>query len=222
MMMKSVAVLLSGSGHLDGSEIQESVCTLLALSKYDVDYECFSVDMDQYDVVDHLNKEPADEKRNVLKESARIARGDVKDITKLDPNDFEALIIPGGFGVAKNLFTYAYEGVGGKVSEQVRDTILSFYKMSKYIGAICISPVLVVMALQKEAKGLKVTPGFAKPAAEDIEKMGCVPVMLPSNEICVDEINKVITAPAYMNPEASLVEVYTGIEKLIKNIAERI
>jgi enhancing lycopene biosynthesis protein 2 len=221
-MMKSVAVILAGCGHMDGSEIQESVSTLLALSKYGVDHECFSVNAEQYDVIDHLKKKPSHEKRNLLIEAARIARGKIKDISELDPNDFEALIIPGGFGMAKNLFTYAYEGVNGKVIGPVADVIQSFYKMNKYIGAICISPILVAMALKGEAGGLKITPGRAEAAAEDIKKMGAVPVLLDSTEICIDEMNKVITAPAYMNGSASLYDVYQGIDKLVKHIAERI
>jgi enhancing lycopene biosynthesis protein 2 len=220
-MMKSVAVLLAGCGHLDGSEIQESVSTLLALSKYGVDYECFSVNTEQYDVIDHLKKSPSHETRNLLTEAARIARGEIKDISQLDANDFEALIIPGGFGVAKNLFTYAYQGTNGKILESVEEVVLNFCKMDKYIGAICISPMLVAMALRNEATDLKVTPGFAQAAAEDMKKMGAVPVLLKSDEICVDEINKVISAPAFMNPDASLYDVYTGIEKLVKYIAER-
>ena len=222
-MMKSVAVLLAGCGHLDGSEIQESVSTLLALSKYGVDYECFSVDAIQYDVIDHVKRQPSSEcSRNLLTEAARISRGEIKDISRLDPNDFEALIIPGGFGVAKNLCTYAYQGIEGKVLESVEEIILSFCKMDKYIGAICISPMLVAMALKHEATELKVTPGFAQAAAEDMKKMGASPVLLRSDEICVDEINKVISAPAFMNPDANLSEVYTGIEKLVKFIADRI
>ncbi len=223
MMMKSVAVLLAGCGHLDGSEIQESVSTLLALSKFGVDYECFSVDLPQYDVMDHVKKQPSAEcKRNLLAEAARLARGEIKDISQLDPNDFEALIIPGGFGVAKNFFTYAYQGLDGKVLESVEEIILSFSKMDKYIGAICISPMLLAMVLKNEATGLKLTPGFVHAAAEDMKKTGAIPVLLKSDEICVDEINKVVTAPAYMNADASLYEVYSGIEKLVQYIAERI
>lgn len=221
-MMKSVAVILAGCGHLDGSEIQESVSTLLALSKYGVDYECFSIDAEQYDVMNHLKRSASNERRNLLVEAARIARGKIKDISQLDANDFEALIIPGGFGMAKNIFTYAYEGVNGRVLDSVADVIQSFYKMNKYIGAICISPILIVMALKDETEGLKVTPGHSESAAEDIKNMGAVSVLLDSTEICVDEINKVITAPAYMNGNISLYDVYQGIDKLVKHIAERI
>jgi enhancing lycopene biosynthesis protein 2 len=220
--MKSVAVILAGCGHIDGSEIQESVSALLALSKYGVDYECFSVNMKQYDVMDHLNRTKTAESRNLLAEAARIARGQIKDISELDPNNYEALIIPGGFGVAKNLFTYGLEGRKGKVIESVKDVIQSFYRMDKYIGAICISPMMVAMALENEATNLKITPGRAENAANDLKEMGVTPVLLPSNEICIDTMNKVITAPAYMNGNATLFEVYEGIEKLVKYIADNI
>ncbi|MBU4486730.1 MAG: isoprenoid biosynthesis glyoxalase ElbB [Candidatus Delongbacteria bacterium] len=220
--MKSVAVLLAGCGHLDGSEIQESVSTLLALSKYGVDYECFSVDMMQYDVMDHLKRTKTNETRNLLNEAARIARGAIKDISELDPNDYYALIIPGGFGIAKNLCTYGIEGRNGKVIESVKDIIQSFYRMNKYIGAICISPMMVAMALEKEATNLKITPGFAENAANDMKNIGAIPVLLPSGEICIDEMNNVISTPAYMNGNASLYEVYQGIEKLVKYIADNL
>lgn len=220
--MKSVAVILAGCGHIDGSEIQESVSTLLALSKYGVDYECFSVDMKQFDVMDHLKRTKTNESRNLLTEAARIARGKIKDISELDPNNYEALIIPGGFGIAKNLFTYGLSGRKGIVIEPVKDVIQSFYRMNKYIGAICISPMMVAMALEHEATNLKITPGRAENAADDLKEMGITPVLLPSSEICIDEMNKVISAPAYMNPNATLFEVYTGIEKLVKYIADNI
>jgi len=220
--MKSVAVLLAGCGHADGSEIQESVSALLALSKYGVDYECFSVDADQYDVIDHLKRVKIKEKRNLMVEAARIARGKIKDISELDPNNYEALVIPGGFGVAKNLFTYGLEGRKGIVIESVSDVILDFYRMNKYIGAICISPMMIAMALEKEATGLMITPGYAENAANDLKEMGITPVLLPSSEICIDKMNKVVSTPAYMNSNATLYEVYQGIDKLIKYLADNI
>jgi enhancing lycopene biosynthesis protein 2 len=220
--MKSVAVLLAGSGHLDGSEIQESVSALLALSKYGLDYDCFSVNEEQYDVMDHLKRTKTGEKRNLMREAARIARGDIKDISELDPNDYHALIIPGGFGIAKNLFTYGIDGIKGKVKEPVKEIIRSFNAMEKFIGAICIAPMLVVMALEKDVTNLKVTPGFAEKAAAELRQMGVTPVPMASTEICVDELNNIVSAPAYMNPNASLYEVYQGIDKLVKFISEKI
>jgi len=163
--MKTAAVILAGCGHADGSEIQESVSTLIALSKYNIEYDCFSVDAEQTDVIDHLKSEPAGGRRNLLVEAARIARGKIRDISMLDPNDFDALIIPGGYGVAKNLFTYAADGINGRVIESVKEVIQSFYEMNKYIGAICISPIMVAMALKEDVTGIKITPGFAEKAA---------------------------------------------------------
>ena len=220
--MKSVAVILAGCGHADGSEIQESVSALIALSRYGLDYECFSVDAPQYDVIDHLKKVKTKDSRNLLVEAARIARGKIKDISLLNPNDFEALIIPGGFGIAKNLFTYGLEGKNGHVIEPVKEVILAFYRMDKYIGAICISPIMVAMALKNEATNLKITPGKAEKAAEELREFGVTPVLLNSDEICADEINRVISTPAYMNNSATLYEVYTGIDKLVKYISGKI
>jgi enhancing lycopene biosynthesis protein 2 len=220
--MKTAAVLLAGCGHADGSEIQESVSVLIALSKYHIEYDCFSIDAEQFDVIDHFKKSPMQGRRNLLVEAARIARGDIRDISQLDPNDYDALIIPGGLGIAKNLFTYATEGINGRVAESVKEVIQSFYEMNKYIGAVCISPIMVVMALKDDVRGLRITPGFAQNAAADLEKIGAVTVPLPSNEICVDEINNIVTTPAYMNGKVSLYEVYEGIEKLVEYIAGKI
>ncbi|NOR44883.1 MAG: isoprenoid biosynthesis glyoxalase ElbB [Candidatus Delongbacteria bacterium] len=220
--MKKVCVILAGSGHADGSEIQESVSTLIALSKYEVSYDCFSLDQDQYDVINHFTSEPVAEKRNLMHEAARIARGRIRDISKLDINNYSALIFPGGFGAAKNLCTYAYEGKNGSVDERIKRLIIDFHSQEKYIGAICISPVMIGMALSGVAQDLKLTPGFVEPAAEDMKSFGAEPVLLNSEEICIDEKNKVISAPAYMNGNATLFQVYLGIEKLVEYISEKI
>jgi len=220
--MKKVCVILAGSGHADGSEIQESVSTLIALSKYDVSYDCFSLDQDQYDVINHFTSEAVEEKRNLLHEAARIARGRIRDISKLDINNYSALIFPGGFGAAKNLCTYAYEGKNGSVDERIKRLIIDFYNEGKYIGAICIAPVMIGMALSGVAQGLKLTPGFVENAAEDMKSFGVEPILLNSEDICIDEKNKVISAPAYMNGNATLFQVYLGIEKLVRYISEKI
>ena len=220
--MKKVCVILAGSGHADGSEIQESVSTLIALSKYDVSYDCFSLDQDQYDVINHFTSEPVEEKRNLMHEAARIARGRIRDISKLDINNYSALIFPGGFGAAKNLCPYAYEGKNGSVDERIKRLIIDFNSQGKYIGAICIAPVMIGMALSGIAQDLKLTPGFVENAAEDMKSFGAEPVMFGSDDICIDEKNKVISAPAYMNGNATLFQVYLGIEKLVKYISEKI
>ncbi|MDA3839156.1 MAG: isoprenoid biosynthesis glyoxalase ElbB [Candidatus Delongbacteria bacterium] len=220
--MKKVCVILAGSGHADGSEIQESMSTLIALSKYEVSYDCFSLDQWQYDVINHFTHEPVDEKRNLMHEAARIARGKIRDISKLDINNYGALIFPGGFGAAKNLCTYALEGIKGSVDTRIEKLIIDFHREEKYIGAICISPLMIAMALSKVAHGLKLTPGFVENAAEDLKNFGAEPIMLNSDEICIDEKDKVISAPAYMNGNATLFQVYLGIEKLVKYISEKI
>lgn len=220
--MKKVCVILAGSGHADGSEIQESMSTLIALSKYDVSYDCFSLDQLQYDVINHFTHEPVEEKRNLMHEAARIARGKISDISNIDINNYDALIFPGGFGAAKNLCTYAYEGKNGSVDARIEELIIEFHKKEKYIGAICISPIMIGMALSNVAQNLKLTPGFVENAAEDLKYFGAEPIMLNSDEICIDENNKVISAAAYMNGHATLFQVYLGIEKLVKYISEKI
>jgi len=136
VFMKKIAVVLAGCGHMDGSEIQESVSTLLAISKLKAEYTCFSPMTAQTDMINHLTgqQEEATEPRNLLVEAARISRGNIVEIKELKSEDFDALIFPGGFGVAKNLFTYAFDGREAKIDDQVKRVILDFHNNGKYIG----------------------------------------------------------------------------------------
>lgn len=215
--MKKVAVIIAGCGHKDGSEITETVSTLISLSKYNLDYQCFAPNRIAKDEINHLNGELKTGQRNLLVEAARIARGKIEDLNDLDIEKFDALIFPGGLGVAKNLFSFAFDGRNAIVDEKIKNVILEFHRQNKYIGAICISPLLVALSL----KGYNpiLTAGLANLSFDDLKYFGANPEKKKSNEICIDEKNKIVSTPAFMN-DASLYEVYEGIEKLVKYLAE--
>ncbi len=210
--MKKVAVILCGSGFKDGSEIRESVGVLWALSALKAQVEIFAPDAPQVDVVNCLTLQPVPgERRNMLIEAARIARGQIKDVKELRSADFSALVIPGGFGVAKNLCTFASQGSQGEVRPEIKALIKDFHKSGKAIGAICIAPALVALALKGE--GLELTLGAAGEAAQEIEKLGHKHFVTKANECHVDKKHKIVTSPAYMHDSAPLDEIFDGIRK---------
>lgn len=215
--MKKVAVVLAGCGYLDGAEIRESVLTLLALESEGVAYQIFAPNKAQHDVVDHLTgEEKHDQSRNVLTEAARIARGEVKDINELDVEHFSALVLPGGFGAAKNLSNFAFHGHNGKMDEQVAQVILGFHSANKAIGAICISPALIALTLGKE--GPLLTIGTDTNTAIELEKLGAIHELCATSDCVVDEEKKIVSTPAYMDGKATLPEVNSGISKLVKEL----
>ena len=219
--MKNIAVVIGGSGHMDGSEIQETVSTLLALSKFGLRYNCFSIDREQKDLMNHAKGEADDvsNKRNLLVEAARIARGDIQDISLLESDNFDAIIFPGGFGVAKNFFSYAFDGRNAIIDEAIKNIIMDFHNGNKYIGAICISPMLIAKAFEGSGKEVKITLGSDRGPFEDAKYFGANPIMKPATEIVIDKKNKIVTTPAYMEGKSSIFEIYTGIEKLVEFIA---
>lgn len=215
--MKNVAVILAGCGYLDGAEIRESVLTLLALESEGVQYTVFAPNKDQYHVVNHLDGNAVKGGvRNVLEESARIARGVIEDVNNLKVELFDALVLPGGFGVAKNLSSFAFEGSNGSVDPVISSKISGFHSMNKPIGAICISPVLVALSLGKLSP--TVTIGSDKSTASELEKLGAKHQNCITSECVVDEVNKIVTTPAYMDDSANLPDVLSGITKLVKNV----
>jgi enhancing lycopene biosynthesis protein 2 len=217
--MKRVAVVLCGSGFKDGSEIRESVGVLWALSVHGAQVECFAPNAPQKDVVNCLTGEPCPgESRNMLVEAARIARGDVKPLTELNMSQFDALILPGGFGAAKNLCTFAFEGSRGKVIPELKIACEKAHVSGKPIGAVCIAPSIVAMALS--GRGLELTLGAPGPAAQEIEKLGHKHIVCQARDICLDRKNKVVSTPAYMYDHAPLSEVFMGIESLVKKVLE--
>ena len=216
--MAKVAVVLSGCGVNDGSEIHESVLTLLALDKQGVEVQCLAPDLPQMHVVDHIKGEPQDgETRNVLVESARIARGEAKAINSVSASEFDAVVFPGGFGVAKNLCDYAVEGTDCTVNPDVANFVNDAYKSSIPLGFICISPVLAAKVLGEKADDLKLTIGNDSATAADVEEFGATHVNCPVDDCVIDKNNRVISTPAYMLGPG-IKDVDRGIEKLVQEI----
>ena len=201
-MSKRVAVILSGCGFLDGAEIRESVLTLLNLDIYQTQVSVFAPDKNQHHVINHQEQSESCEFRNVLAEAARIARSEVEPLEKLSASHFDALILPGGFGVAKNLCSFAFEGSKGNVDPDVRKVIQDFHAYGKAIGAICISPALIAMVLGE--KGVQVTIGNDKETAAEIEKTGATHINCEVTDCVVDKVNKVATTLAYMYDSPNL------------------
>ncbi|XP_072285903.1 putative glutamine amidotransferase-like class 1 domain-containing protein 3B, mitochondrial [Pyxicephalus adspersus] len=222
-MSRKVAVILSGCGVFDGSEIHESSAVLVHLSRAGVQYTVFAPNIEQMHVVDHVTGQPMTEKRWVLKESARIARGKITDLKDLKVSEYDALIIPGGFGVAKNLSSWAVQGKDCSVLKAVEETVKSFHASNKPIGLCCISPVLAA----KLIPGCEVTVGCDTECekwphagtAAAIKQLGCKHVNKQVNEVHVDTKNKLVTTCAFMS-NSPLHEVYDGIGAMVKALLE--
>ena len=207
------AIILSGCGVYDGAEIHESTMTMLAISRNGGSYTIFAPDVKQHHVVNHLTGEEMDESRNVLVEAARIARGNIHSLDKYDYNDFDALILPGGFGVAKNLSTYAFDGPDCKVDKVVEKIIRDTHAAGKPIGALCISPVLIAKILGE----VDVTIGGDEATASHIEALGAVHIPAGKREIVIDTKNRIVTSPCYML-DASIADIAEGAENVVKAI----
>lgn len=214
--MKKVAVILCGSGFRDGSEIRESVAALFALDRLGAQVQCFAPNDLQWDVVNCLSGEPAAEKRNMLVESARIARGEVKELEDLRPEEFDALVIPGGFGVAKNLCDFALKGSKGSVLPVAEKVIQAFFSQKKPIGAICIAPALVALALKNQ--NLTLTVGEQGETSQEVEKCGHQHVPTKVTEAHTDQAHKVVTTGAYMFGSAKIHEVFEGVQACIGEV----
>ncbi len=218
--MKNIAVLLAGSGVFDGSELHEAVLSLYFIKKNGCNYTCFSVNKEQHHVVNHLTGEPSDERRNVLVESARIARGDVKNLSEYNPNNYDGLMIPGGFGVAKNLFTFAMDGEEATIDTNVQEAILKTHAAQKPIGAVCISPVLLAKAFQDSGVEISVTVGTNSGEAAAITAFGAVHHSVKASELYLDKENNIATAPAYICAK-DIAEAALGIEKVVNYLCKK-
>jgi enhancing lycopene biosynthesis protein 2 len=215
--MKKIAVVLSGCGFLDGSEITESISLLIALHQAGAQVSCFAPNI-ELSVVDHNTKSAQAEKRNVLSESARIARGEIKSLDLLHAKDFDAIAFPGGYGAAKNLCNWAEKGAACEVNSEVKRVILDFYNSSKPIGAICIAPVLVAKVLGN--KKVTITVGNDPATIAEIQKTGAQHEECPVDDYITDRETKVVTTPAYMYGEAKPNEVFAGIFGLAHELVE--
>ncbi|TFF37825.1 isoprenoid biosynthesis glyoxalase ElbB [Pseudomonas sp. RIT623] len=215
-MTKKVAVILSGCGVYDGAEIHESVITLLRLDQRGAQVQCFAPNIAQMHVIDHLTGEEMPEARNVLVESARIARGEVKDIREAKAEDFDALIVPGGFGAAKNLSNFAVEGDKCSVHPDVLALAEAFADACKPVGLICISPAL---AAKIYGPGVVCTIGKDASTAAAVVKMGGTHEECDVHDIVEDVQRKLVTTPAYMEAK-SISEAASGIYKLVDRVLE--
>ena len=215
-MSKKIAVILSGCGVYDGAEIHESVITLLRLDQRGAQVQCFAPDIAQLHVINHLTGEEMPESRNVLVESARIARGDVKDIREANAEDFDALIVPGGFGAAKNLSNFASAGAGCSLNPQVLALAEAFAEAGKPLGLICISPAL---AAKIYGPGVTCTIGNDADTAAVLDKMGAHHQACAVDDIVEDTARKLVSTPADMLGK-NISEVASGINKLVDRVLE--
>lgn len=217
--MKKVAVILSGCGYLDGSEIRESVLTLLALDAANIEYQIFAPDEPLFHVMSHVKGEVnTAESRNILQEAARIARGEISSLDQLNENEFDGLLLPGGFGVAKNLSTFALKGAEASVHSGINSILKVFHQSKKPIGAVCISPALLALTFGNLHPNI--TLGFDDNIAKEIQKTGSIHHVCQTSDCVVDKQNLFVTTPAYMDDKASLKDIYQGITKLVKEMKD--
>ena len=214
-MSARVCVILSGCGFKDGAEIHESVLTLLALSRAGAEVRCFAPNMEQTKVVNHLTGEDTSESRNVLVEAARIARGEIADVTLASVEDFDALILPGGFGAAFNLSSFAVDGPNASVNPGVAKIVRGMHAAGKPIGAICIAPALIARVLGADHPTL--TIGSDAGTARAIEACGATHVECPVDQFVVDETQRIVSTPAYMLGPL-IRHVADGIERCVEEV----
>ncbi|WP_432458974.1 isoprenoid biosynthesis glyoxalase ElbB [Agarivorans sp. QJM3NY_25] len=212
--MKKVAVILSGCGVFDGAELGESILTLLHITKAGASYQCFAPDVMQRHTINHLTGEEQQQTRNVLLESARVARGDVKAVTELVAEDFDALIIPGGFGAAKNLSDFAVNGAEASVQGDVLKACKAFAEANKPAAYMCIAPVMIPLVY---GPGAQFTIGNDTDTIAVISALGGEHIECAVADIVVDHSRKLVSTPAYMLAQ-NLVEAELGIAKLVNQV----
>ncbi|MCC8417850.1 MAG: isoprenoid biosynthesis glyoxalase ElbB [Rickettsia endosymbiont of Bryobia graminum] len=213
--MKNVVVILSGCGYLDGSEIFEAVFTLLELDKHKVNVRIFAPNKNQHYAMNHLSQKEVSEQRNILVESARIARGKIEALEHLKAEDFDALILPGGYGAGLNLSDIALQNEKGVVLPELQEIIIKFYKLSKPIGAMCFAPTVVAAALRNHTK-ITITLGNAN---DLISALGANEEICKVQDIVIDKTNKIVTTPAFML-DAPISEIHIGIHNLVNKVLE--
>lgn len=211
MEKKKFAVVLSGCGVYDGAEIHEATLTMLAIMRQGAEYQCYAPDIKQHHVINHISGDEMNETRNVLIESARIARGDIKPLSEFNGNDFDALIFPGGFGAAKNLSTVAFNGPDATINPDVEKAVVQMVDLKKPIGALCISPAFIAKIL----KDVNVTIGNDKGTIEAIEAMGATHVETDHGDVVFDENKLVFTTPCYML-DATMLDIDDGANNIVK------
>lgn len=210
MHMKKFAVILSGCGVYDGSEIHEAVMALWAIDKAGARYEVFAPDRMQVHVINHRTGKEMNEQRNVLTEAARIARGKIAPLSELDLSRFDALVLPGGYGAAKNLSSYAFEGTEMQVIPELEEVLTRARELGKPIGAMCISPVI----LAKVFGNVKLTIGTDQQTAAHLEQLGASHEPKEGGQVAIDTENKIVTTPCYM-VNTNLVHIAEGAEHMV-------
>lgn len=215
--MKKFAVVLAGNGVFDGAEIHEATLTLLAIQKQGAEYTLFAPDIQQYHVINHLTGKEMNETRNVLVESARIARGKISNLNTFNARDFDALIFPGGFGVAKNLCTWAFDGPDCSVNPDVEKAIKEMVSLHKPIGALCISPVLLARILGN----VEITLGADPKDATAVEKTGAKHISTSHGQVVRDPHQAIFTTPCYML-DANIVQIAEGADNIVKAILKEL
>jgi enhancing lycopene biosynthesis protein 2 len=222
-----IGVLLSGCGVYDGAEIHEATLTLLSIAEIDAEAVCIGVDKNQHHVVNHLTGEEMNEQRNMMVEAARIARGSITNINDISPADIDALIIPGGFGSAKNLTNWAFEGPEGSILPEVKLLIVNMINVGKPIAALCVSPVVMAKALEDSDIHANMTIGSDQEASPydisgfsgGLEAAGATTQMKTVREILVDKKNKIVTAPCYMM-DANILDVRKNIRSAVEALRD--
>ena len=217
--MKKIGVVLAGCGAQDGAEIHESVITLLALDRANVETIIMAPDMNQFHVINHLKGGTMDPARNILVEASRIARGNIVPVGTISGNQLDALVFPGGTGMAKNIFDYSMTGPDCIVIKDVERLVMEILNDNKPIGAICIAPVMIAKVLQNMGRKGLVTGGYNQQISLDINAMGIEVQKVGPEDIVIDHENKIISTPAYVEAK-SIREVAIGIEKLIEKVVE--
>jgi len=213
--MKKFAVVLAGCGVYDGAEIHEAVLTMLAIKKQGADYTIFAPDIQQHHVVNHTSGEEMPETRNVLVEAARIARGNIQDLKTYNPDDFDAIIFPGGFGVAKNLCDFAFKGADCDINDDVAEAIQKTVNASKPVGALCISPAL----LAKVLGDVELTIGQEPGTIEQLHKLGAKHTNTSHGEVVIDTKYKIFTTPCYML-DAEITHIEEGAANIVGKMLE--
>jgi len=212
-----IAVVLSGCGVSDGAEIHESVLTLLAIDRQGGEYQCFAPDIRQHDVVDHSSGKKMAETRNALVESARIARGRIKDLASFNPGEFDALVFPGGLGAAKTLCSFANDGPNCRVDPDVEKAIRSMHKAGKPIGALCIAPVI----LAKVTGEVELTIGHDPGTAKALEEMGARHHAAGHGQVVLDRTHRIATTPCYML-DSTISQIADGADNVVKALLEMV
>ena len=223
--MKKIAVILSGCGVFDGSEIHEAVLTLLEIKRQGADYACFAPDKDQLHVIDHTKGEEMQPSRNILVESARIARGEISALSELDVSDFDGIMLPGGFGAAKNLTTWAINGPDGEIDLEVKRVLSDAVTSGTPTALICMSPVIMAKALAETEVSAKLTVGNTNETSpyeidaisQGMNSLGAQAQMCGLTETVVDNENKIVTSPAYMM-DVDITQVADGIANTVKEL----